>query len=290
MTGKSHTKPSAFMSLLDEQPSTVERSRIKIIPDFNPRLPLAGELDPFSESALADLIHSIKQQGILQPLLLRAKQDGDYELIAGERRFHAAGYAGMREVPVYIRDLDDVQARLAALTENGQRAAIPYAQEARAGLNDIARRAGISIYDVPALLNRLKNGADDEFGIAHYLQSVFGETVSNWAQRRALVLKLLPDEFNALNERKVNLTALQHLIRLGNREERAVLLAQLLDGSITTEQLVTSVDSLLKSNRVSPRSEKIQRLRQSLSKLGKLAGPQGERADELIEELLKLTH
>lgn len=288
MSGRAHTRPGDFMSLLDEQPSTVDRSVIRILPEFNPRFPLPGEDDPFSEQALADLTHSIREQGLLQPLLLRPASGGTYELIAGERRFHAAGYAGLREVPVYIRELNDEQARRAVLTENGQREAVPYAQEALNGLRDIARMSGLPLTEVPTLLNRLKNGVEDEFGVTPYLQNVFGETVSTWAQRRALVLKLLPEEFSALNERRATLTALQQLTRLGDRPERAALLSRLLAEELTADQLTQEVTALLKPAAALPRAQQLRKLRQALSHLEKLEGPDAERADQLIESLLQL--
>lgn len=288
MTGRAHTSPSNFMSMLEEQPSTVERSMIRVMEGFNPRQVLAGEEQAFSEEALADLTLSIREQGILQPLLVRPARGGTYELIAGERRFHAAGFAGLREVPVYIRALTDDEARRAALTENGQREAIGYAQEAIHGLRDIARMVGVSISEVPGVLNRLKNGAEDEFGVAGYLQSVFGETVSNWAQRRALVLKLLPEEVSALNERRANLTALQQLVRLGDQPERRELLSRLLTGELTVEELTLEVTGQLRASTSDGQAQQLQHLRRALPRLSKLSGSNAARANELINELLRL--
>ena len=71
MTGRAHTSPALLMSLLEEQPTSIDRSRIRLIPAFNPRLPLPGEADPFSAEALADLTESIRQLGVLQPILNR---------------------------------------------------------------------------------------------------------------------------------------------------------------------------------------------------------------------------
>lgn len=288
MTGRAHTNPALLMNMLEEQPTSVERDNIVIIPEFNPRLPLPGEADPFSEEALQDLTASIREQGVLQPLLVRPVRGGRYELIAGERRFHAAGYAGLREVPVLVREMNDDQARLAAITENGQRQAIPYAQEALLGLRDIARRAGISVAEVPALLNRLKNGAEDNFGIAQYLQVAYGESVSTWAQRRTLVLKLNRAEFAALNDRRVSVAAVQQLIRLQDRPERVSLLERLLAGELTPEGLASEVAGLLKPAAGAPREQPLHQLRRSLPRLGKLSGAEAQRADQLIKELLRL--
>ncbi|GGJ68302.1 ParB/RepB/Spo0J family partition protein [Deinococcus aquiradiocola] len=288
MTGRAHTNPAMLMGMLDEQPTEVERSSIRILPDFNPRLPLPGEADPFSDDALADLTASIAEQGILQPILVRPAARGTYELIAGERRYRAAGLAGLQTVPVLVRELTDEQARLAALTENGQRRALPYAQEALLGMRDIARLTGSDMNAVPALLNRLKNGADDEHGVARYLQVTFGETVSTWAQRRALVLKLTPDEHRALNAREVTLSTVQPLTRLGTRPERAKLLQQAIRGELTADAVAARVQDLLKPLPARQQTVPVDRLRRALPDLGRLKGQDAKRADALIQELLSL--
>jgi ParB family chromosome partitioning protein len=73
------------------------------------------------ESELQELSESIKQQGIMQPLLIRQIGEGKYEIIAGERRFRAAGMAGLDTVPALIKEVDDQTAAAMALIENMQR-------------------------------------------------------------------------------------------------------------------------------------------------------------------------
>jgi ParB family chromosome partitioning protein len=76
----------------------------------------------FDDSALKSLAGSIKSQGVLQPLLVRPLDGGKYEIIAGERRWRASQLAGLTDVPVIIRELDDGKALEVALVENIQRA------------------------------------------------------------------------------------------------------------------------------------------------------------------------
>lgn len=76
----------------------------------------------FEEDALKSLSASIKSQGVLQPLLVRAVAGGKYEIIAGERRWRASQLAGLTEVPVVVRQLDDSKALEVAIVENVQRA------------------------------------------------------------------------------------------------------------------------------------------------------------------------
>ena len=82
----------------------------------NPRQPRLG----LREEGLEDLANSIKEKGLLQPILVRKKENG-YEIIAGERRFRASRIAGLSEVPAIIKDVDDKESLEIALIENIQR-------------------------------------------------------------------------------------------------------------------------------------------------------------------------
>jgi ParB family chromosome partitioning protein len=84
----------------------------------------------FSEDELADLSHSIREHGIVQPVLVRHRPDGKYEIIAGERRWRAAQRAGLAEIPVIVRDVDDRTALELAIIENVQRADLNPVEEA----------------------------------------------------------------------------------------------------------------------------------------------------------------
>lgn len=85
----------------------------------------------FEDEALEELASSIAEKGVLQPLLVRPKGKG-YEIVAGERRFRAAKLAGLTEVPVVVRDLDDRETLEIALIENLQRENLNPLEEARA--------------------------------------------------------------------------------------------------------------------------------------------------------------
>jgi ParB family transcriptional regulator, chromosome partitioning protein len=85
----------------------------------------------FKEEELAELADSIREQGILQPLLVRTIEDG-YELIAGERRLRAARLAGLTEVPVLVRDVSDAELLEMSIIENIQREDLNPMEEAEA--------------------------------------------------------------------------------------------------------------------------------------------------------------
>ena len=86
----------------------------------------------FDDEKIAELAQSIKQNGILQPILVTPLNNGGYRIVAGERRWRAARGAGLKEIPVYIRKLDDKQVMQLALIENVQRQDLSPIEEARA--------------------------------------------------------------------------------------------------------------------------------------------------------------
>lgn len=97
-----------------------------------------GEIEPnqdqprkeFSPEALSQLAESIKEHGILQPLVVRPRPNGRYQIVAGERRWRASRIAGLTELPVIIRELTDEQAFEVALVENLVRADLNPIEEA----------------------------------------------------------------------------------------------------------------------------------------------------------------
>ena len=107
-------------------------------PNAPQELPLAqlraGKYQPrtrMQPEALAELAQSIRQQGVIQPILVRTLATDQYEIIAGERRFRAAQMAGLTEVPVIVRDVPDEAALAMALIENIQREDLNPLEEAQ---------------------------------------------------------------------------------------------------------------------------------------------------------------
>ena len=84
----------------------------------------------FGDSELTDLTQSIREHGIVQPVLVRRRDDGRYEIIAGERRWRAAQAAGLADIPVLVRDVDDRTSLELAIIENVQRADLNPVEEA----------------------------------------------------------------------------------------------------------------------------------------------------------------
>ena len=158
-----------------------------IIPNrFQPRL-------NFDEQGLQELAASIKEHGIIQPLVLRKLGD-KYEIIAGERRYKAAGMAGLTTVPAVIANIDDNKSAEVALVENVQRRDLTAIEEARSYKNlldkgyltqdQLAKRMGLS---QPAVANKLRLLNLDE----EVQQALLEEKIS---ERHARTLLSLPLE------------------------------------------------------------------------------------------------
>ncbi len=96
----------------------------------------------FNETELEELAESIREHGVLQPLLVR-KHDGGYEIIAGERRYQASKIAGLTELPVIIKEVDDQEMLQLALIENLQRSDLNPIEEAK-GYRQLIKASGMT--------------------------------------------------------------------------------------------------------------------------------------------------
>ncbi len=117
----------------------------------------------FDEGALEELADSIRQHGVLQPLLVRPLVSGGYQLVAGERRWRASRKAGLKEVPVVVKELTDTETMEIAIIENLQREDLNPIEEAE-GLQALIDKCGFTQEEVavsvgksrPAIANSLR--------------------------------------------------------------------------------------------------------------------------------------
>ncbi len=122
--------------------NAVEENAVKL--SINEIEPNRGQpRKTFDETALAELSDSIREHGVLQPLLVRPMADGGYRLVAGERRYRAARMAGLQEVPVTIREMSDEEESIFALIENLQREDLNAIEEAE-GLKQLIDSFGLT--------------------------------------------------------------------------------------------------------------------------------------------------
>lgn len=165
---------------------------------------LANKYQPrkeFDEAAIAELAASIKEKGILQPIVVRRAGEGKYELIAGERRLRAAKKAGLSAVPAVIKDVSDLESLELALIENIQRRDLNPIEEAHSyaslvgefGLtqDDLARRVGRERSTVANMLRLLKLPAEIQRDLAE----------GRFAMGHARALLALPDHASQMQVR-----------------------------------------------------------------------------------------
>ncbi|MGN0531877.1 MAG: ParB/RepB/Spo0J family partition protein [Eubacterium sp.] len=142
---------------MDDMTSTSTLSINEIIPNKDqPR-------KTFDRGALEELADSIRQHGVLQPLLVRPLTTGGYQLVAGERRWRASRLAELKEVPVIIKELSDTEAMEIAIIENLQREDLNPIEEAE-GLQALIDKCGFTQEEVatsvgksrPAITNSLR--------------------------------------------------------------------------------------------------------------------------------------
>lgn len=123
LIGESKTKKMSEISPKTDNIENIELSKIKV-GKYQPR-------QKFDENQIAELAESIKENGLIQPIILRKAGDGDeYEIIAGERRFKATKLAGLNSISAIVKKLNNHQALELAIIENVQRADLTIIEEA----------------------------------------------------------------------------------------------------------------------------------------------------------------
>jgi ParB/RepB/Spo0J family partition protein len=156
--------PSAIVSLLSPEPGR-RATGVRVIPvdriDSNPQQPRLA----FDEATLEELAASIREHGVLQPILVRPRPEGRYELIAGERRWRASKIAGLSTVPALVEDIDDDTALEISIIENLQREDISPLDEA-AMYDRMIRDHGYSIRRLAEKLGKDKGYLENRLRLA----------------------------------------------------------------------------------------------------------------------------
>lgn len=109
----------------------------------------------FDETQLSELSDSIKQNGVLQPILVRKKGE-KYEIVAGERRYQASKLAGLKEIPAIVREIDDAEVFQLALIENLQRSDLTPIEEAR-GYRQMLDTKGLTQEGLAKILSKSRS-------------------------------------------------------------------------------------------------------------------------------------
>lgn len=165
----------------DDQPATLKVEQLQS-GKYQPRTRMDGE-------SLAELAESIKEQGIMQSILVRPVGDAKFEIIAGERRWRAAKLAGLREVPVVVRDVPDSSALAMALIENIQREDLNPLEEA-AGVQRLIAEFGLTHEKAAQAIGRSRTATTNLLrllGLSKQVQAMLAEGKVEMGHARALL-------------------------------------------------------------------------------------------------------
>lgn len=146
----------------------------------------------FNEAALKELADSISQHGVIQPLLVRPLSGGTYQLIAGERRWRASRMAGIKEVPVVIKELSDEEASVLSMIENLQREDLNAIEEA-AGIKYLMSKYGLTQEEVSEKVGKSRSAIANSLRLLK-LPSSISEYVSDGIITAGHAKALLPLE------------------------------------------------------------------------------------------------
>lgn len=174
---------------------------------LSPNILATGKYQPrtqMDDEAIAALAESIRQQGVMQPLIVRKiepKNGKTHEVIAGERRLRAAIKAGLEEVPVIVRDVDDEQAAIMALIENIQRQDLNPMEEAR-GLKRLLEEFAMTHEQIASTIGRSRSATSNMLrllNLAQPVQDLLSQGKLEMGHARALLSLEAADQIQAAN-------------------------------------------------------------------------------------------
>ena len=184
----------------------------------------------FDEAALLELADSIREHGVLQPLIVRPMLGGEYQLIAGERRYRAAMLAQVSTVPVVIREFSDMQAMEVALVENLQRRDLNPVEEGE-GYKALAEQFSLTQAEIAQKVGKSRS-----------------------AVANAMRLVELPDEVKkAVSEGSISMGHARALLSLREGEQICAVAAEIISKGLSVRQTEQMVARLSRS----PRPEKM---------------------------------
>lgn len=251
MPGRSPGSASLVAELVSGGATTaaalfIPLDRVRVQPGHNPRAAYTLE-DAFSETALAELTESVRSHGVIQPILVQQRDnDTHYTLVAGERRYRAAGFAGLKVIPAVLAPNHLDRAEL-ALIENGHHQPVHPVDEALAVYAHLAQALNRSPEEIPALFVSVRKTGRDPHDLQRRLGEIVGtraRSLSSWGQNKAGVLALTEDELRAVRARELSLASALELTRLHHPEPRAALLLAAVHSGMTAPQIRQAVRDL----------------------------------------------
>ena len=292
--------PMKGVELLFQQPGNTPS---EYLPLASIHLPTKQPRRYFDPQAMKALISSIKEKGILQPLLVRQKEDNRYELVAGERRYRAAKEAGLEEVPVVIKDLTDEDTVEISLLENLQREDLNPLEETEGILDLLSlklnkpRESIISLLHVVSHPEResAENAVqlDDWKIITELFQSLGRFSPESFRTNRLPLLNLPKDILETLQQGKIEYTKARVIARIKDEKQRKKLLKQAIDQNLSLTQIKEHLTKLKSAEAKGKGSDTVrrdlypQRLKDIYTKAKKVKSWDDPDKQKEFEELLE---
>jgi len=249
----------------------------------------------FDPDKLEQLVLSIKEHGILEPLLVRPRPGGEYELVAGERRYRAAQKLGLAEVPVVIRKLTDEEALALSLIENLHREDLNPVEETEGILQLLSLKLNVAVEETISLLYRMQNEAKGKV-TQNVLGSQSGEEVKSlfdslglmswesFASSRLPLLKLPTEVLDALRRGEIEYTKATAIARVKDVSARRALLLAAIEEKLS----LTQIAERIKATRPSGSQDSLkERIKQASSRLQKAKLWDSPEKQQVLEKLLE---
>ena len=261
-----------YVNNLPKEPESSLAIKLIVLPESQPR----RYFDPDKIQQLAD---SIREYGILEPLLVRpiSAKPNFYELVAGERRYSAATLLQLETVPVVIRELDDRQALAITLVENLNREDLNPVEEAEGILKLLELELGIERTQVTYLLYRLENEKKGKITPnvmgnekAEQIEALFtalGQNCISFTTNRLPILKLPENILEALRQGKLEYTKAIAIAKIKEEDKRAEILEAAIQNQLSLTQIKARIAELKPSSEVSSSENKAQTLARRLKQL-----------------------
>lgn len=212
----------------------------------------------FDPDKLEQLTQSVKEIGILEPILVRSLPDNKYELVAGERRYRAAERAERAEVPVVVKELTDTEALQLALIENLQREDLNPVEETEGILQLIALRENLAVDEVISRLYRMYNEVKgnvnssnpnvrvNEFddSVKVIFESLLSMNWSSFVKNKLPLLKLPEDVLSALRTGQIEYTKAKAVARIKDEQQRKKLISEAVAENLSLVQIKEKIAAL----------------------------------------------
>ncbi|MBU7584270.1 MAG: ParB/RepB/Spo0J family partition protein [Nostoc sp. TH1S01] len=257
----------------------------------------------FDPKKLAQLVESVKEHGILEPVLVRPLPHGKYELIAGERRIRAARIVGLMQVPIISLELDDQQALQIALMENLQREELNPVEETEAILELLSLSLQVSSNEVISLLHRFFNAKQRSQSLKQndlikveqvesILQAIGKFNAASFRSSRLPLLKLPEEILVSLRQGDIEYTKAQAISRVKSEQQRTELLKIAIAENLSLSEIKARVKTLRtesasqSQNAVTERLNEINKLLRQ--KRSAIKSQNQEKINQLLDEVEKL--